>query len=156
MKNIFNYNFIGFIQGITEFLPISSSGHIVLFGHLLGLEDVLLVSVAAHLGTLLAVIFWYRRRIGYMIKRPFNPTNINLVLATIPSVIAVLVFHNAIEESFSVYSLVWGFLLSSILLLIASLIKQKNRPLTRPKAIFMGLGQSLALLPGISRSGTTL
>ena len=62
MKNAIKYILIGFIQGITEFLPVSSSGHIVLFGSLFELDNLLLISVVAHIGTLFAVIFCYRKR----------------------------------------------------------------------------------------------
>ena len=82
MKNIINLILIGVIQGLTEFLPISSSGHIVLFGSLFNLDNLLLLSVVAHVGTLFAVIFCYRQRIKELIKKPFCETNIKLLIAT--------------------------------------------------------------------------
>lgn len=156
MKNLINYILIGIIQGLTEFLPISSSGHIVLFGSIFQLDNLLLLSVVAHLGTLFAVIFCYRKTLKELIIKPFNKTNLNLIIATIPTVIIVLLFNVFLEEHFSINSLVWGFLISAVLLLIADLKKEGKKPINKRNALYMGLSQGLALLPGISRSGTTL
>ena len=156
MKNIIKYIFIGFIQGITEFLPISSSGHVVLFGSLFELDNLLLISVVAHIGTLFAVLYCYRKRIFELIRHPKNKTNINLIIATIPTIIIVLLFNSFLEDNFSSKTLVWGFLLSAVLLIIADLRKDGNRPLNKKSALYMGISQGLALLPGISRSGSTL
>lgn len=156
MKNAIKYILIGFIQGITEFLPVSSSGHIVLFGSLFELDNLLLISVVAHIGTLFAVLFCYRKRIVELIKKPNNPTNKNLIIATIPTVIIVLLFNTFLEENFSTSTLIWGFLLSAIVLLIADLKKEGNKKISKKSSLYMGLTQGLALLPGISRSGSTL
>lgn len=156
MKNVINYILIGFIQGITEFLPISSSGHIVLFGSFLMLDNLMLISIVAHVGTLFAVLFCYRTRIKELIKNPRSKTNKFLILATIPTIIVVLLFNGFIEDNFSVHTLVWGFLISAVLLLVADLRPDGQYPVTTKSAIYMGLAQGCALLPGISRSGTTL
>lgn len=156
MKNIINYILIGIIQGLTEFLPISSSGHIVLFGSLFELDNLLLLSVVAHIGTLFAVVYCYRKRIWNLVTHPKNKTNLNLVIATVPSVIIVLLFNSFLEDNFSSSSLVWGFLISAVLLLVADLIKHGDKPITKKSALYMGISQGFALLPGISRSGTTL
>ncbi len=156
MKNIIKYIFIGFIQGITEFLPVSSSGHVVLFGSLFELDNLLLISIVAHIGTLFAVLFCYRKKIFELIKQPLNKTNLNLIIATIPTVIIVLLFNSFLEDNFSTKTLVWGFLISAILLIIADLKKEGNKPINKRNALYMGLSQGFALLPGISRSGSTL
>ena len=156
MNNVINYILIGIIQGLTEFLPVSSSGHIVLFGSIFQLDNLLLLSIVAHIGTLFAVIFCYRKKLKELITHPFNKTNLNLIIATIPTVIIVLLFNVFLEENFSINSLVWGFLISAILLLIADLKKEGNKPINKRNAFYMGLSQGFALLPGISRSGTTL
>ncbi len=173
MINAFLYFIIGFIQGITEFLPISSSGHIVMIGSFFSLDNLLLISVVAHIGTLFAVIFCYRKRLGELFgqfgrdvgsvfKRekliPNENRNIyiNLIIATIPTVVIVLLFNKFLEANFAVHTLVWGFLISSVLLIIADLKKENNKPLNKRNAFFMGLAQGCALLPGISRSGSTL
>lgn len=157
MKNIFNYIFIGIIQGITEFLPISSSGHIVLFGSLFELDNLILISIVAHIGTLFAVLFCYRKRIFEIVRHPFkDKTFLHLIIATIPSIIIVLLFNTFLEDNFSTKSLVWGFIISAILLIIADLKKESVKPITKRSALYMGISQGLALLPGISRSGSTL
>ena len=156
MKNIIKYIFIGFVQGITEFLPISSSGHIVLFGSLFNLDNLILISIVAHVGTLFAVIFCYRKTLFPLIRKPFNKTNLNLIIATIPSIIIVLLFNKFIEDSFSTSSLVWGFLISAVLLLVADFKKNGFSPINKKSSLYMGISQGLAILPGISRSGSTL
>ncbi len=156
MIEILKYVFIGFIQGITEFLPISSSGHIVLFGSFFELDNLVLLSVVAHIGTLFAVLFCYRKKLFSLIRHPINKTNLNLIIATIPTVIIVLLFNKYIEDSFSINTLVWGFLISAIALVIADLVKTKNKYIKKSSALYMGLAQGLAIFPGISRSGSTL
>lgn len=156
MIEIIKYIFIGFIQGLTEFLPISSSGHIVLFGSMFNLDNLLLISVVAHVGTLFAVLYCYRKQIFTLIRHPFNKTNLNLIIATVPTVILVLLFNTFFEDSFSTKTLVWGFLISAVLLFIADMKKESFKPVNKRSALYMGLSQGLALLPGISRSGATL
>ena len=72
---------LGVVQGLTEFLPVSSSGHIVLFGSLFELDNLLLISVVAHIGTLFAVLFCYRKKLIELVKHPKNPTNLKLIIA---------------------------------------------------------------------------
>lgn len=156
MKNVIKYIIIGFIQGITEFLPVSSSGHVVLFGSLFELDNLLLISIVAHVGTLFAVLFCYRKKIFELIRQPKNKTNLHLIIATIPTIVIVILFNSFFEEHFSTSTLVWGFLISAVLLLIADMKKQNNKLLTNKSALYMGLAQGCAILPGISRSGSTL
>lgn len=156
MKTLINFILIGVVQGITEFLPISSSGHIVLLGSFFEMDNLLLLSVVAHVGTLFAVLFCYRKKLKELIKKPFCETNIKLLIATIPTIVTVLLFNNFLEDNFSKHALVWGFLISAILLLIADLKKNTAKPINKRRALVMGVSQGFALLPGISRSGTTL
>ena len=156
MKNVIKYIFIGFIQGITEFLPVSSSGHIVLFGNLFELDNIVLISIVAHIGTLFAILYCYKERIFELIKKPKNKTNLNLIIATIPTVIIFLLFRNFFENSFNTKTLVWGFLISAIFLTIADLKRESKKSLTKKCSFCIGLSQGLALIPGISRSGATL
>ena len=131
MKNIINFILIGIVQGLTEFLPVSSSGHIVLFGSFFNMDNLLLLSVVAHIVTLFAVIYCYRHRLKMLIKKPFCETNIKLLIATIPTVIIVLLFNGFIEDNFKVSTLVWGFLISAVLLFIADFKKNTNKPITK-------------------------
>ena len=156
MKNIIKYIIIGLIQGITEFLPVSSSGHVVLFGSLFDLDNLLLISIVAHVGTLFAVLFCYRKKLFQLIKQPKNKTNLHLIIATIPTILIVLFFNSFFEDNFSTSTLVWGFLISAVLLLIADFKRQKHKEINSKSSLYMGLAQGCAILPGISRSGSTL
>ena len=156
MKTSIKHIFIGFIQGLTEFLPVSSSGHIVLFGSMFSLDNLLLISIVAHIGTLFAVLFCYREKVKNLIKNPKNQTNLFLILATIPAVIIVLLFNDKVESLFSINSLVWGFVISAFLLLIADFKSNNKKYIDKKTSILMGITQGLAILPGISRSGATL
>lgn len=150
------YILIGIIQGLTEFLPISSSGHVVLFGSLFDLDNLMLLSIVSHVGTLFAVIYCYRKRIFELIRHPINKTNLHLIIATIPTIVIVLLFNSFLEENFVTKTLIWGFLISAVLLLVADFIRDGHKPITKRSALYMGIAQGLALLPGISRSGSTL
>lgn len=154
---IFKYFIIGLIQGFTEFLPISSSGHIVLFGEIFNIDcDIILLSVVAHIGTLLSVIICMRKKIFEIVKKPFSSTTLNLVIATIPAVIIVILFNKMIDKLYGLHFLIYGFLITGILLTVADLIKPKYDYVSRKNSLFMGLMQGLAILPGISRSGSTM
>lgn len=157
MKKAFKYILIGIIQGLTEFLPISSSGHIVLFGSFFDMDNLLLISIVAHIGTLFAVLFCYRKRIFEIARHPIkDKTMLNLIIATIPSVVMVLIFNKFLEENFSAKTLIWGFIASAILLLIADFKKETDKKINKKSAFGIGVSQGFALLPGISRSGATL
>lgn len=154
---IFKYFIIGLIQGFTEFLPVSSSGHIVLFGEIFNINcDIILLSVVAHIGTLLSVIICMRKKLFEIAKKPFSPATLNLLIATIPAVLIVILFNDLIDKLYGLHFLIYGFLITGILLTVADLIKPKYDYVTKKTSLFMGLMQGLAILPGISRSGSTM
>ena len=153
----FVYIIIGIVQGLTEFLPVSSSGHILLLSEIFGVDcDIVFLSVVAHIGTLLSVIICMRKRISYSIKHPFCKTNWQLLIATLPCVVGVLLFNDLVDKLYSVYFLVAGFLITGILLIVADIIRLKNENFGYKHAITMGFMQAGAILPGISRSGSTM
>lgn len=148
---------LGIVQGLTEFLPVSSSGHLVLLESLFDVEiDIILLNIFLHLGSLLAVIIYYRKMIWQLIRHPFNKTNLLLILATIPTVIIVLLFSDFIESSFGGQYLSFGFLVTALFMVIASFDYKGKNQMDKKTAVFMGIIQGLATLPGISRSGSTL
>lgn len=154
---IFKYFIIGLIQGLTEFLPVSSSGHILLFSKIFNVNcDIVLLSVVCHLGTLLSVLICMRKKVKEIISKPFSPLSLKLIIATIPAVLAVVLFNNLIDKLYGIQFLIYGFLITGILLVVADLVKIKNKPLGKKQALFMGLMQGVAILPGISRSGSTM
>jgi undecaprenyl-diphosphatase len=164
---------LGSIQGITEFLPVSSSGHLVLVQKIFGIsEPVLLFDTMVHLGTLAAVFVVLWRDIAAILRKIFQPLTGFLVLATIPTVIAALLFKDLIEESFNSGSnLGFAFLFTALALLVSDILsrrKQKTPP-TSPEpskqpsgfmgwvdALVIGICQAAAIIPGVSRSGLTL
>ena len=165
------------IQGLTEFLPVSSSGHLVVSQHLFGLtESQLFLDVMLHLGTLLAILIVFRqdvRGIAHGMRRwllssgDSEPADILyrrlfwlVVAATIPSAVIGLVLKQYVESLFGSTTLVGGaFLVTGTILWCSKLARNNTKNVDRISvgvAILVGLGQVLAITPGISRSGTTI
>ena len=156
---IFILCLLGLVQGLCEFLPISSSGHLVLLSQLFGVEDSLFVSIVLHVATLLAVLVVFRKDILFMLKHPFSPQSMDIIIATIPTCIIVLILMPIVDASFGGGYLAFSFLISACLLLFSqNFIKKKafQGTFTYKNALIMGIAQGLAVFPGISRSGTTL
>lgn len=152
--------FLGLVQGFTEFLPISSSGHLLLVEEVLGVQtDTLLLNVLLHIATLFAVFSFYRKTLFYMIKNPWCRLNRYLLVATLPAVLFVLGFGLLLGDVFSSANYVGvGFIVSGLFLAIAQFMAKRNRsptPLNWKGVIIMGFAQALAVFPGVSRSGTT-
>jgi len=161
---------LGVIQGLTEFLPVSSSGHLAVAQHFLpGFDQPgILFDINLHLGTLLAVLIYFRSEIGLLAMgvlpggsgSPGRRLAIMLVIGTIPAVIAGLIFGSILEESFTQLGVVGvGLLITGTLLLLSTRWTRTDRGLESVSvtdALIVGLLQSTALVPGISRSGTTI
>lgn len=152
---------LAIVQGVTEFLPVSSSGHLVVVDALWGepTADMLEVSIFLHLGTLAAVLVFYRRRIFRLLGADRRAVPL-LVVATLPAVVVglgiKLLAHDALESPLLAGLL---FPVTAALLIVAS----RRAPgdidyteLTWSKALLIGLFQSAAILPGLSRSGATI
>lgn len=153
--------FLGIVQGLTEFLPVSSSGHLVLARTLLGIQtEPLIMEVILHLGTLIAVLLVFYKDIIALFRHPLGKTMRLLVIATIPAVIATLLLDNLIEEAFGGRFLSFGFLITAVLLCIAERKQvrrsRKYRQMNNWDALAMGGMQAVAMFPGVSRSGSTL
>ncbi len=164
---MFRYIVLGFIQGFTEFLPISSSGHLVIFQDLFGLEGSnTLFDSLLHLGTLFSVLVIFRERIGKLILSPFNGSRedrkylLFLVIATVPIAIVGFLARDFVEAAFgSVRSAGIGLLITGTVLWLVQFAKRANRDmdsLTWKDSVFIGIAQVAALFPGISRSGVTI
>lgn len=155
---------LGIIQGITEFLPISSSGHLVLLEKIWSIDDsIIFFNVILHFATLLAVIIFYHRKITNLILHPFNKTNRLLILCTIPTILIVLIFNSFFESTFSGGLLIVGFLITALFLIITEKISKNYEKslhnysnIDNKKAVLLGVFQGLAVMPGLSRSGTTV
>ncbi|MFH1010158.1 MAG: undecaprenyl-diphosphate phosphatase [bacterium] len=161
---------MGIVQGITEFLPISSSGHLVVLQGLLGFrEPQLAFDVMVHLGTLLAVITFFRRSLVGMVASIFVPSlrrseEWNLlkmvIIGTIPTVFIGAIFKDPLEELFASPSAVGFFwLMTGLLLFMADRWLWNGKDLSRgtlQDALAVGFFQGLAIIPGVSRSGATI
>lgn len=159
---------LGTVQGLTEFLPVSSSGHLTLLQQVLGYDSgvaATFVNILLHFGTLAAVTFVFWRDILALFKKPFK-TLLMLVVATVPAGIVGLLFDDKIEALFDPNSnaawLCWlalFFALTAFVLLLTEFIssrRKKTLPLGWKHSVPMGLAQAVALFPGISRSGSTI
>lgn len=157
---IFEAIVLGILQGFTEFLPVSSSGHLLLLQRMFGLEEGLLTfSIMVHIATLIPVLFVYYSRIKSLVKNPFQKMTLLLILGTLPTVIAALIFGSLIDELFTGNYLALGFIVTGIILVITDRYKDglKNTDkITGKDAFFVGLTQAVAIMPGISRSGSTI
>ncbi len=163
---IWKSSILGAVQGLTEFLPVSSSGHLTLLQHLLQFDleggSMTFINIMMHLGTLIAVIVVFWKDILALFKKPFK-TLLMLIAATIPAGVVGLLFNDEIDALFSgenaVLYLSVCFALTALLLLICEMAAKRRKvqkPLGWGSAAAMGLMQAVALFPGISRSGSTI
>jgi len=158
---------LGIIQGLTEFLPISSSGHLELGGYFLGIEtkDNLLFAIIVHGATALSTIVVFRKSITvllqdvFTLKRNDSTTYISkIVLSAIPVGIVGIFFEEQIKELFTGNVVFVAFMLgiTGILLSATYFSKVSDGEISFAKAFFIGVAQAIAILPGISRSGATI
>lgn len=153
--------FLGLLQGITEFLPVSSSGHLTLFGRILNIDETAMMSLTTllHMGTLIAVFIVMRHEIMTILRDLFGPRTWHLVIATIPAIIAALLLGDYLDTLFGGAYLGVSFIVTGLILLASLLASRKKKArtaITAKDALAAGLGQAVAILPGVSRSGTTL
>lgn len=180
--NNFEAFIIGLVQGLTEFLPVSSSGHIAVLQKWFGItSDNVSITIVAHVGTLLAILFYFRREFKIMFRdlfnsnKPFihNPT-IRLValvfVASIPAAIVGICFREFFDQFYKSTTALGVFFLITVVILFLSRIKTNNSRMgLSPRtdvtlsyqinflqAFLIGLSQAFAIFPGISRSGTTI
>ncbi len=163
---------LGFVQGATEFLPVSSSGHLVLGSHILGFkEQGIVFDVMLHLGTLLSVIIVFRKDLLAMIAAPFQLLNgerheqvrqaffwdIYVIVATIPAVVVGLGFKDSIEQTFTSITMVCLMLIiTGTMMIVSKYLPDRGRPVTAGRSLLIGCAQAAAILPGLSRSGSTI
>lgn len=161
MLDIFKAIILGIVQGLTEFLPISSSGHLLIFESVLGFDGGLFFNVLMHVASLLAVFIVFWKDIVLILKNPFGEDMKHIVVATIPTVVVALIVNFLFDDFALKFFVGFGFLISSIVILITLILQRKEKngfvlKLTTKKAFVIGFVQGLAVFPGISRSGSTI
>lgn len=172
---------LGLVQGLGEFLPISSSGHLALLQNLFGIEaeQILFFSVMLHLGTLVSVFIVYWKDICELVvelfvtirdictgkglhlqERPVRKLGVMIIVATIPTAVIGLVFNDLFESFYgSFIAIGCGFIITGVLMFLAERMGAANKEIDNMKfshAILVGTLQGIAICPGISRSGSTL
>ena len=161
----FDAAILGLLQGLTEFLPVSSSGHLVLAQAILDVKQPgVSFEIVVHAGSLLAILIYFRARLWRLICSLFDRSFVTerkvvgyLILATIPAGVVGVLLEDFFADAFShpVYA-GWMLIVTGIILLSTRWATRKSRDLTWSPALIMGLAQALAILPGISRSGSTI
>jgi len=172
---------LGIVQGLAEFLPISSSGHLALLQYFFGVESdsVLLFTVMMHVGTLVSVFIIYRKDIWALLKElcytikdlctgkgprinanPMRRMGFMIIVATIPTAFIGLLFEDFFESLYaSIVAIAMGLIFTGIILLVAERMGRSDKGPMEMKwrhAIFIGIMQGIAICPGVSRSGSTL
>lgn len=172
---------LGLVQGLGEFLPISSSGHLALLQNLFGIdaEQILFFSVMLHLGTLVSVFIVYWKDICELVvelcvtikdlctgkglhlqERPVRKLGVMIIVATIPTAIIGLVFNDLFSSFYGSFIAIGiGFLITGVIMFLAERMGSASKEIDRMNfrnAIFVGVLQGIAICPGISRSGSTL
>ncbi len=150
--SLFQTLILAFVQGVTEFLPISSDGHLNLVQHFFGLSPSLTFDVFLHLATFFSVLFFFRQKIPYFIS------NLKyIIVGSIPTVIVGFFLKDQIEGLFASPKLLpIFFLITALYALITKFLKRQDKKITYQSAFIIGIFQALALLPGVTRSGGTI
>lgn len=158
--NILEAFLYGIVQGITEFLPVSSSGHLTLFSRILDTDEAAMLSFTTmlHMGTLIAVFIVMRKEIAAILRDLFGARTWQLLVATIPAIIAALLLGDWLDKLFGGDLLGYSFMLTGIILATSLLFKPHSldKEIGYREALLAGIGQAVAIAPGVSRSGTTL
>ena len=153
---------LGLIQGLSEFLPVSSSVHLLVFHHIFGItsEDNMTFIIMLNMGSLIPLLWVFRKDVWALIKNPFQKMTALLIIATLPLIIVTLLFQDFIESMFHlVYFLPFGFVITGIALLLSDKVKKNDKDVSELKfldAVLIGLAQAFAVFPGLSRSGSTI
>jgi undecaprenyl-diphosphatase len=163
--SIFDALVLGLVQGLTEFIPVSSSGHLVIFHEILGTNnDSLAFDVALHVGTLIALLIYFRKDVWQLVKNLHLKNKDGrlarlLLISTIPAAVAGFFFGDIIDENLrSPMVVVITLTVVGIVMLLAERIAQpkEEKEVTIKQGMSVGFAQVLALVPGVSRSGVTM
>ncbi len=161
----FDAAILGILQGLTEFLPVSSSGHLVLAQELLGVKQPgVTFELILHFGTLISVFIYFGKDILMLARALFDKTMVHerkiiglLIIGTIPAGVIGLLFEDFFDAAFSSPIMTSVFLIvTGVILFATRFVRKAEGEVTIKRSIIIGLGQAMAILPGISRSGSTI
>jgi undecaprenyl-diphosphatase len=143
---------LGIIQGISEFLPISSSGHLNLIQHFFNLQPSLVFDIFLNTATLISVLFFFRNKLSYFFKNlPY------IIVGSIPAALAGILLKHQFETIFADIKLLpFFFLITTAFVFSTKFLGKKSEKLTYKKALIIGLIQAVAILPAVSRAGSTI
>jgi undecaprenyl-diphosphatase len=160
---------LGIVQGLTEFLPVSSSGHLELGKAILGdqslAQESLLFTVVLHFATALSTIVVFRKDVWEIVRGLFQfkwneetRFSLKIIISMIPAVLIGLLFQKQLESFYGGHTRFVGFMLlvTALLLYLADKAKDTDKKVSNGKALIIGISQAIAMLPGISRSGATI
>ena len=148
---------LGLVQGLTEFLPVSSSGHLFLLEKLGVGNESLFFNVCMHLGTLLSVLIVMRKKWVPLVRKPFQKTNLFILLSCLPTVGFALIFKTLAPTLLEGQFLALGFMITAVFLFCAEKLHfDRKRTLSVKTSVLSGVFQGIAVLPGVSRSGATI
>lgn len=160
---------LGIIQGLTEFLPVSSSGHIELAKFLFGEdavgEEAMLMTVVLHFATALSTVVVFRKYILELLQNIFSPSGseerkfaINIIISMVPAALVGVLMEDFLEQLFNANILLVCscLILTGLLLFVADKAQTTDKDISPTHAVIIGIAQAIAILPGISRSGATI
>jgi len=154
---------LGFVQGFTEFLPVSSSGHLAILENLLGITEPVTLAVFLHFGTFVSIIVFFFRPIKDLVRGLVRGERESLsyfgkiIVGTIPVVIAGALMRTWVTNAFDNVLLVAALLgITGVVVLLTGVVPKRQKPVDLLSAMVIGIGQMVAILPGISRSGMTI
>ncbi|MCL2619060.1 MAG: undecaprenyl-diphosphate phosphatase [Defluviitaleaceae bacterium] len=152
---------LGVVQGLTEFLPVSSSGHLIMFQAFFGIEEpAMMFNIVVHLGTLIPVLTVYRKEVFAIAFRPLQRYTYLILLGTLPAAAVALLLGDNIDMLFgNPEFLPVTFLITALLLIYADTRpegRRRKKDMSYRDSLIIGCAQAVAILPGISRSGSTI
>lgn len=146
---------LGLVQGLTEFLPISSSGHLILTCNILGVTPSVSLELALHVATLCAVLIYYRKQIFYLLRHPLDSRALYLLCSTGVTVVLALTLRDVADYMQNGRLLPLCFMLTAAILLVGKWYTPKRKR-GFLSCLFVGAAQGIAVIPGLSRSGLTI
>jgi undecaprenyl-diphosphatase len=164
MASIIETIILGLLQGLTEWLPVSSSGHLAIAAEFLGWQPPVVFYVLLHVGTLIVIVGYFRQSVAEILRRlaardfksEGGTLGLLVIVGSIPTALIGYGFQNLFKALFANLLVVGAALLATGFLLLVSETRVGNRPLSLLDSVLVGIAQGIAIIPGVSRSGATI